>query len=519
MARSSSTMGSAEPLVIKGENEDAMGYPSQQQQQQQQQQQLHHGQLHLHTPLARVASVPPPSSRPQGLFEQWRGQDIDVHNVDGDAEMMPPPSQHQSHGFAFTMPPPPTTPTPMNSGRLPSSGSSSASYMWDDPFPPASPSPPSMSLRLSARRSSSCPPLPPPGMFTSFPFNNATPWNSMASSFANACSELDPDVYQSPSEPESPSPLPFRNPFSSTASSVSSSVPGPTVSGSDPYRAPSTPSTPPPPFTNPFMSSSSPFAYVYPMGYASGDVQGGRAARHDGETPDGQHRPMRTHHHHLQYEDPRPLTAPDEHRPFTAPESNNNFSTPRHYMHGHGLGGHGYGDASSRLMHRRGSSLDRAIASSSIAGAMGGGSLSRSSFGLGMGYGHGHGHGHGYAHVHAQANPSWGSDVHDGETREASYAANANAQVRFRAKSWEMKLTCFCFSISSTSHMEETQRRPAMLHSARLAQEPRHSRRRRLPHLRRALSRHRRRCRLRHQQGYITCRMIPPHWVTRVSST
>jgi hypothetical protein len=343
-------------------------------------------QLHLHSPLARVASVPPPSSRPQGMFEQWRGGDLDAHDADGDAEMMPPPPlPHELASFAM---PAPTTPTPMSHfARLPESGSSSSSYMYDDLLPPASPPPPPpMSHRLVTRRSSSCPPLPPPGMIA-FPFSNPSPWASMATSFSNAYVDLDADMYPSPSETESPSPLPFRNPFSSTTVSN----PFPSSSRSTQTSRPSSP----PAFTNPFPSSS-PFAFAFP-GFASGDV----SAR---EEDLGEHRPLRSQDDH------RPLTAPYEHRPLTAPD--HHFPAPRH-MHMHM-------DASSRLMHRRGSSLDRAIASSSIAGAFGGASRSN------MGFSYGHGHGVGSAGQHGAEGPH---HHHHGEPKQLRFAADFSVQV------------------------------------------------------------------------------------------
>ncbi|KAF8492255.1 hypothetical protein JB92DRAFT_1244605 [Gautieria morchelliformis] len=391
-----------------------------------------HPQLHLHPPLARVASVPPPSSRPQGMFDQWRGGDLDAHDADGDAEMMPP-TPHEPASFAM---PAPATPTPMSHfARLPASGTGSSSFMYDNFFPPASPPPPPpMSLRLAARRSSSCPPLPPPGMFA-FPFGNPSPWASMATSFSNAYADLDAEMYQSPSDHESPSPLPFRNPFSSTALRN----PFPSSSRSTQTSRPSSP----PAFTNPFPSSS-PFAFAFP-GFAAGDV-------HAREEVLGEHRPLPTQDDH------RPLTAPYEHRPLTAPD--HHFLAPRH-MHMHM-------DASSRLMHRRGSSLDRAIASSSIAGAFGG--PSRSNLGVGYGYGHGLGlagqHGAEEPHHHQHSEPKELRFAADFNAQDRSFPRNGLAKVASAASLGSSDTGTPALSPSPPSSFEgafETQARPQIL--------------------------------------------------------
>ena len=257
--------------------------------------------LMLHQPFPRIASVPPSSSMEDGMMHPHLQFNESFH-------------YHSSAN----------TPTPISAHHTGQNGTPTSTYSYESSLPPDSP----ISFyqnttghsfgsgRAPVRRSSSCPPLPPQGMFFSQPDEWVGPTPSAYTSTAPV-PVLAMDTQEDTVEQHHQM---FSNPFAASSNSESAPIQ----------------------FTSPFGNATT-----------NGDAQ---------------------------------TTSPTtiEHQQESLDNPGSLLSAPRYSQIHMSFGPIPSHHTPSRLARRRGSSLDRALASSSIAGAIGPG------FG-----GHAHAHGNG----------------------------------------------------------------------------------------------------------------------------
>lgn len=237
-------------------------------------------QYSLHAPLPRMASVRPAATA------------INVENDIHNSRHLESLNMHIQFTDPFQINEDPTSAIDTyNSIPTPPSA-----YSFEGSLPPESPaviSAPTNFLRIVPRRSSSCPPLPPPGAIGLTTFHS--------------------------------SPVALQSPFVNSQYAI----PNPLIDMDSTGL-----------FRNPFPSNSL-FASVPPLASAN--------------TP---HIPSTSNHHSL-FSDDYPRSSGSN-----VPDSIALLPQQRHIQ--------AHLDTNSRLMHRRGSSLDRALASSTLAGVFGG---------------------------------------------------------------------------------------------------------------------------------------------------